>query len=140
VNNLDSKKKHEDLSNVDRELFFASSDEKLRYMLRLLVFSKHTAYVDCQNRFGQTPIMWAAMSGKLKAMKLLLLFGAEPTTRDHSKLEMNDHLRMNGYQSFKKELIPFYENISDRRAKTQEILYAEMRREEKITSILQMIE
>lgn len=140
MNNSDSKKKHEDLSNVDRELFFAARDENLKYMLKLLVFSKHTAYVDCQNRFGQTPIMWAAMSGKLKAIKLLLLFGAEPTTIDHSKLEMNDHLRMNGYQLFKKELISFYEHIDSQRTKIQEILSSEMRREEKMLLILKMVE
>lgn len=131
--------KRNDISRVDTELFIAARDEDLKYMVKLLHFGKRSAYVDCLNRFDQTPVMWAGMSGKLKSIKLLMIFNSDLEVKDRSGLSVFDHLKLNGYGKYIEEINEFKNKLDESKVKLDEIINSQYGQSIKIKAIIDLL-
>lgn len=71
-------------------LHYAAMNGELKMIDFLL---ERSAYIDAASENGTTPIMMAARSGKIDAVKMLVERGADPSQRNHAGLTAADYLR-----------------------------------------------
>jgi ankyrin repeat protein len=74
-------------------LHYAATNAHLDLMLLLL---ENHAYIDAESPNGSTPLMLAAQYGTAKAVKLLILAGADPLLKNQLQLGALDFAQRGG--------------------------------------------
>jgi len=99
------------LSKFTQELFRDAADGNIDNIINTCILNEKQTNVNCYSNTGQTPLMWAAMSGKIEAMKYLMAMGAKLYTMDVDGLTALDHLYLNGYSKYEQNIVNTYDYI-----------------------------